>query len=98
MRHVLHLMQPARPGGRGGDEGGPTGPCAFPATDGSADLRLPPRRSAIIALPQFRFFGRNAQIAVMSGRIWTPPDCKRVWQTLVQGSQLLTYIRLPYAA
>src|ERR1700722_6221164 len=26
----------------------------------------------------------NAQIAVMSGRIWTPPDCKRVWQTLVQ--------------
>ena len=35
---------------------------------------------------------------VMSGRIWTPPDCKRVWQTLVQGSQLLTYIRLPYAA
>jgi hypothetical protein len=25
MRHVLHLMQPARPGGRGGDEGGPTG-------------------------------------------------------------------------
>jgi hypothetical protein len=35
---------------------------------------------------------------VMSGRIWTPPDCNRVWQTLVQGSQLLTYIRLPYAA
>jgi hypothetical protein len=30
MRHVLHLMQPARPGGRGGDEGRPTGPCAFP--------------------------------------------------------------------
>ena len=25
MRHVLHLMKPARPGGRGGDEGGPTG-------------------------------------------------------------------------
>jgi hypothetical protein len=24
MRHVLHLMKPARPGG-GGDEGGPTG-------------------------------------------------------------------------
>jgi hypothetical protein len=24
MRHVLHLMQPARPGGRGGDEGRPT--------------------------------------------------------------------------
>ena len=46
---------------------------------------------------------RNAGIAGMlgsgmSGRIWTPPDCKRVWQTLVQGSQLLTYIRLPYAA
>ena len=35
---------------------------------------------------------------VMSGCIWTPPDCKRVWQTLVQGSQLLTYIRLLYAA
>ena len=46
MRHVLHLMQPARPGGRGGDEGGPTGPCAFPATDGSANPRLPPSRSA----------------------------------------------------
>jgi hypothetical protein len=25
MRHVLHLMKPAKPGGRGGDEGGPTG-------------------------------------------------------------------------
>jgi hypothetical protein len=42
MRHVLHLMQPARPGGQSGDEGGPTRPCAFPAIDGSADLRLPP--------------------------------------------------------
>jgi hypothetical protein len=35
---------------------------------------------------------------VMSGCIWTPPDCKRVWQALVPRSQLLTYIRLPYAA
>jgi len=67
MRHVLHLMQRAGPGGRGGDEGGPTGPCAFPATDGSADLRLPPPRSAIIALHQLRFFGRNAQIADAPG-------------------------------
>jgi Transposase len=34
----------------------------------------------------------------LSGRIWTPPDCNRFWQALVQGSQLLTYIRLPDAA
>ena len=52
----MRLMQPARPGGQGGDERGPTGRCAFPATDGSADLRLlPPSQSAIMALRQFRF-------------------------------------------
>jgi hypothetical protein len=73
MRHVLHLMQPDRPGGRGG-EGGPTGPCAFPATNGSADLRLPPPRSAIIALHQFRFFGRNAQNADIPRRRGDVPN------------------------
>ena len=36
--------------------------------------------------------------AVTSGRIWTPPDCNRFWQAVVQGSQLLTYIRLRDAA
>jgi hypothetical protein len=63
MRHVLHLMQPARPGVRGGDEGRPTGPCAFPATDGSAEsatstVAIRNHRSTSIPV-----FGRNAQIA-----------------------------------
>ena len=74
---------------------------ARPVEDGDA---FRPRTASDIARPQYVHstltpgFGRCAEIAVMSGRIWTPPDCKRVWQTLVQGSQLRTYIRLPYAA
>ena len=39
--------------------------------------------------------------ADLQGHVWTymdPARLQRVWQTLVQGSQLLTYIRLPYAA
>ena len=58
----MRLMQPARPGGQGGDERGPTGRCAFPATDGSADLRLlPPSQSAIMGSTSIPVFGRNAQ-------------------------------------
>jgi hypothetical protein len=35
---------------------------------------------------------------VMSGCIWTPPDCKSILASRGSRSQLLTYIRLRYAA
>ena len=39
----------------------------------------------------------NLKGIVMSGRIWTPPDCNRFLASYGSRSQLLTYIRLRYA-
>ena len=75
--------------------------CFVPGFDGaflSSDSKDALWARFYMGAPQRRRRSVERYNIVMSGRIWTPPDCKRVWQTLVQGSQLLTYIRLPYAA
>ena len=75
--------------------------CLVPGFDGaflSSDLKDALWARFFMGAPRRQRRSVERYNIVMSGRIWTPPDCKRVWQTLVQGSQLLTYIRLPYAA
>ena len=59
------------------------------------DYRIAGTVEACLASEQRR---RSDNGIVMSGRIWTPPDCNGFWQRLVPRSQLLTYIRLLYAA
>ena len=53
------------------------------ATPGAQTLEAELDRIAALGLDEVR-------------ALW--PDCNRFWQALVQGSQLLTYIRLRYAA
>ena len=65
MRHVLHLMQPARPGGRGGDEGGPKGrmkPAGGSRRESpqhASELNRPPvvRDFLIVQMPDARYVG-----------------------------------------
>ena len=59
--------QARRPGRR---RGWPIGPRAFPATDGSADLRLPPSQSAIKALRQFRFSAGTRKTLVIPRQLF----------------------------
>ena len=67
MRHVLHLMKPARPGGRGGDEGGPTGhdetgrgvaPKDTPHDASELNQVAVGRDFLIVQMPDARYVGR----------------------------------------